>query len=96
MLRALLLTCHPTLAAPVAVQVPDIDKAKFLVPSDLTVGQFVYVIRKRLSLPSDRALFLFLGNVLPPTSQLMSEAYAQHADEDGFLYVRYSGESTFG
>jgi GABA(A) receptor-associated protein len=24
----------------------DIDKKKYLVPSDLTVGQFVYVIRK--------------------------------------------------
>jgi GABA(A) receptor-associated protein len=27
-----------------------IDKKKFLVPSDLTVGQFVYVIRKRIKL----------------------------------------------
>jgi len=25
---------------------PEIDKKKFLVPSDLTVGQFMYVIRK--------------------------------------------------
>ena len=77
--------------------VPDIDKAKFLVPSDLTVGQFVYVIRKRLSLSADKALFVFVGAALPPTSQLMREVYAQHADrEDGLLYVRYSGESTFG
>jgi hypothetical protein len=28
---------------------------------------------------------------------LMREVYAQHADAaDGFLYVSYSGESTFG
>ena len=27
-----------------------IDKKKFLVPHDLTVGQFVYVIRKRIKL----------------------------------------------
>jgi hypothetical protein len=28
---------------------------------------------------------------------LMREVYAQHADPaDGFLYVMYSGESTFG
>ena len=25
---------------------PDIDKKKFLVPTDLTIGQFMYVIRK--------------------------------------------------
>jgi GABA(A) receptor-associated protein len=29
--------------------VPDIDKKKYLVPSDLTVGQFVLVVRKVLS-----------------------------------------------
>lgn len=28
--------------------IPLIDKKKYLVPSDLTVGQFVYVIRKRI------------------------------------------------
>jgi GABA(A) receptor-associated protein len=30
--------------------IPTIDKKKFLVPSDLTIGQFVYVIRKRIKL----------------------------------------------
>ncbi len=76
--------------------IPEMDKNKFLVPSDLTVGQFVYVIRKRLQLSPEKALFVFVGNVLPPTSSLMREIYAQHKDADGFLYVRYSGESTFG
>ncbi len=76
--------------------VPDLDKNKFLTPSDLTVGQFVYVIRKRLSLPADKALFIFVNNVLPPTSQLMRELHGQQKDADGFLYVEYSGESTFG
>ena len=30
--------------------IPNIDKKKFLVPCDLTIGQFVYVIRKRIRL----------------------------------------------
>ena len=47
--------------------IPDIDKKKYLVPSDLTVGQFVYVIRKRIELPPEKAIFLFINNVLPPT-----------------------------
>lgn len=34
--------------------VMDIDKNKFLVPCDLTVGQFVYVIRKRMKCPQKR------------------------------------------
>ena len=37
--------------------IPEIDKKKYLVPSDLTVGQFQYVIRKRIKLDSQKALF---------------------------------------
>lgn len=27
---------------------------------------------------------------------LMSEVYDDHKDDDGFLYINYSGENTFG
>jgi GABA(A) receptor-associated protein len=40
---------------------------RYLVPADLTVGQFVYVIRKRIKLSSEKAIFIFVKNVLPPT-----------------------------
>jgi len=74
----------------------DIDKKKYLVPADLTVGQFVYVIRKRIKLSSEKAIFIFVKNVLPPTAAMMSSIYDEHKDEDGFLYFTYSGENTFG
>jgi len=76
--------------------IPDIDKKKYLVPADLSVGQFVYVIRKRIKLKPEKAIFIFVNNTLPPTASLMSQIYKEHKDEDGFLYVTYSGESTFG
>merc|ERR1712060_48503 len=76
--------------------IPDIDKKKYLVPADLTVGQFVYVIRKRIKLSPEKAIFIFVSNVLPPTAALMSSIYEEHKDEDGFLYIAYSGENTFG
>lgn len=76
--------------------VPMIDKKKFLVPSDLTIGQFIFVVRKRLSLPPEKALFLFCENSLPTTGTLMREIYATYASNDGFLYCTYSGESSFG
>lgn len=76
---------------------PLIDKSKFLVPGDLTLGQFSYVIRKRITLSPDRSLFLFMANQLPTTGSLMSELYWRFRDEeDGFLYVKYCGEATFG
>ncbi|XP_076916856.1 autophagy-related protein 8C-like [Bidens hawaiensis] len=76
--------------------VPDIDKKKYLVPADLTVGQFVYVVRKRIKLSAEKAIFNFVKNILPPTAAMMSAIYEENKDEDGFLYMTYSGENTFG
>lgn len=76
--------------------VPTLEKEKFLVPSDLTVAQFIYIIRKRLTMPSETALFLFVNGILPTTSTLMRELYGMYKDHDGFLYAQYSGENTFG
>ncbi|KAG5546530.1 hypothetical protein RHGRI_018647 [Rhododendron griersonianum] len=76
--------------------IPDIDKKKYLVPADLTVGQFVYVVRKRIKLSAEKAIFIFVKNILPPTAAMISAIYEEHKDEDGFLYMTYSGENTFG
>lgn len=76
--------------------IAEIDKRKYLVPSDLSVGQFVYVVRKRIKLDPEEAIFLFVNDVLPPTSALLGSIYDEHKDKDGFLYITYSGENTFG
>ena len=73
-----------------------IDKNKYLVPKSVSVGQFVYVIRSRLTLKPEEAIFLFVNNVLPPTAASMSSIYEEHCDADGYLYVTYSGENAFG
>ncbi len=75
---------------------PEIDKQKFLVQPELTMGQFIYIVRRRLALPPSKALFLFVNGALPTTSTLMSQIYAAYKAEDGFLYMTYTGESTFG
>jgi len=75
---------------------PPIDKKKFLVPKDITVGQFQYIIRRRIKLKPETALFFYINNILPPTSSLMSQIYDEHQNEDKFLYIIYNGENTFG
>jgi GABA(A) receptor-associated protein len=77
-------------------RVPEIDKKKYLVPSDLTVGQFIYIIRKRLKLSSDQAIFIFINEFIPPSNSLLSHMDELYRDKDGFMYITYSGESVFG
>ena len=79
-----------------AKNLPDLDKSKYLVPCDLTVGQFMFVLRKRIKLPAEQAIFLFVNNTIPSTSSIIDMLYDAYKDEDGFLYITYSGENTFG
>jgi hypothetical protein len=46
--------------------------------------------------PHTPVLLLPLPLLLSYTAALMSSVYEDHKDEDGFLYITYSGESTFG
>jgi len=71
-------------------------KKKYLVPSDLTVGQFYFLIRKRIHLRPEDALFFFVNNVIPPTSATMGNLYQEHHEEDFFLYIAYSDENVYG
>lgn len=76
--------------------IQEIDKRKYLVPSDISIAQFMWIIRQRIQLSPEKAIFLFVGKVLPQSSANISEIYEEHKDPDGFLYVCFSGENTFG
>jgi len=77
--------------------IPDLDKNKFLVSKDLTAGQFLYILRKRIKLDSTKAIFVFTEKgTLPVTHEPISILYENHKHEDGFLYMYYSSENTFG
>tara|TARA_B110000902_G_C13812190_1_gene400288 strand:- start:30 stop:377 length:348 start_codon:yes stop_codon:yes gene_type:complete len=74
----------------------DIDKKKYLVPKDMTIGQFVYVIRKRIKLDTSEALFVMIDNTLESSNRLLGQVYDDKANKDGFLYITYTSENTFG
>ncbi|OAY61985.1 autophagy-related protein 8i [Manihot esculenta] len=75
---------------------PELEKKKYLVPRDMSVGQFVHVLSSRLHLTPGKALFVFVRNTLPQTATLMDCVYESFKDKDGFLYMCYSSEKTFG
>ena len=80
----------PIICEPLRASSPAIDKNKYLVPRDLTIGQFIYVIRKRIKLPPEQAIYLFVGGNIPTTSDLIYTVYQNYKDADGFLYIHYS------
>jgi GABA(A) receptor-associated protein len=76
---------------------PALDKKKYLTP-DLSFSQFLYVIRKRIQLEPEKAMFMFVGEngEIPPTGAYMTKLYDQYMDLDGFLYFSIVGESVMG
>ena len=77
-------------------QFEEINKKKYLVPKDLPMHQFVFIIRKRIKLESSQTLFIMVNNSLVSSSELLGEIYEKYKDMDGFLYMKYSSENTFG
>ncbi|XP_069739187.1 LOW QUALITY PROTEIN: gamma-aminobutyric acid receptor-associated protein-like, partial [Phaenicophaeus curvirostris] len=77
-------------------RIGDLGQEKIPGALGLTVGQFYFLIRKRIHLRAEDALFFFVNNVIPPTSATMGQLYQEHHEEDFFLYIAYSDESVYG
>ena len=74
-----------------------IEKNKLLMNKDYTVGQVLCIIRSKLIINSDKAIFLLdESGQLPMTSQLLSDLYHERKNKDGCLYLSVSIETTFG
>jgi len=81
---------------------PNIDKIKFLVPHDLSVYKFSFILRKKLNLPSHQAFIMYHTDPYNSSkrflngSSLITEIYDNYKSPDGFLYLEYDSENTFG
>ena len=49
-----------------------------------------------IKLNAEHAMFLFINGLLVSNSETVGHIYHQHKDEDGFLYITYTSENTFG
>ena len=98
---AKLLARHPE-RLPVIVEIadisklPDLDKHKYLVPGETTMAQLLSILRTRMSITAETAIFMFINNQLPPATETVESLYKKHKSEDNFLYVFLQGENTFG
>jgi GABA(A) receptor-associated protein len=80
----------------ISSHVSDIPKSKFLIPDDLVVSQLMCIIRKYIELSSADSIYLFANDTLISPSESLSNTYSKYKDNDGFLYIFYTTENTFG
>jgi GABA(A) receptor-associated protein len=76
-----------------SASIPPLDKNKFIVSKYMTVGEFMVIFRRRLRISSEKAIFFFIHNTIPTSTQRLGEL---SRDSDGFLRIIYAGEATFG
>ena len=75
----------------------DIEKSKYLVKNDVTLNQFSLMIRKKLKIEKEQALFFLInGKKSLSGNDSMLSIYNKYKDEDGFLYVAYAAEEVWG
>lgn len=73
-----------------------IENKKYLVPINITFGQFVYIIRKNIKIQETSSIFVFTNNILIPSSMLIWEVYNKYKDPSGILFCTASLENAFG
>ena len=77
---------------------PEIKKNKFLFPKGISFAKVIVDLRKFIpNLKSSEAVFFFLENsVIPQNSILIDKIYELYKTDDGFLYIYFTSENTFG
>ena len=79
-------------------KLPSINKSKYLVPGDMTISQFQFIIRKQLDLNENYALYLLTNKGVSLVGNItIRQIYINYKDkQDDFLYLYYESELTWG
>ncbi len=73
-----------------------LPRKRYLLKPDMTVGQFMAVLRDRRVVKPCDGLFMMFGTVMPPVTASMNDMHSQHQDEAGMLVCTVCRERTFG
>jgi microtubule-associated protein 1 light chain len=75
-----------------------LTKSKFLVTNEITLAQFLIILRKKISdIKSTESIFLLIDNTMVPVTLTMASIYKEKRDNDtNMLFITVCKENTFG
>lgn len=75
-----------------------LTKSKFLVGGEITLAQFLSILRKKITnIKSTESIYLLINNTLMPITLTLSMIYKEKRDaETDMLYITICKENTFG
>jgi len=83
--------------------IKNLGEIKYLIQDYITVGQFIYILRKRIKLNEDEALYLYAVDsnskneyALNGNSDMITIYNEYKNKDDSILYLKYAGENVFG
>ena len=76
----------------------NLKQKKFLIPNELSVAQFMFTIRKRMTLSPTDAIFIYFNDKdMANHSEMLQTVYERYKNPiDKILYVTIATENTFG
>jgi GABA(A) receptor-associated protein len=74
---------------------PNLPRRKILVAKESSMGEFMFNLNALVT--HKQSFYLFInGNVLPTSTDKIISVYEKYRHADGFLYITYYSENTFG
>lgn len=75
-----------------------LTKFKFLVTNEITLAQFLCILRKKITnIKSTESIFILINNTLMPITLNLSSIYKEKKDKDtNMLFITICKENTFG
>ena len=74
---------RPFIVIPTDKNQPVIDKTKYLVPLEITISEFVHILKKRITIKHNDALFIFIKTendemIIPKLSERIIDIYEKY------------------
>jgi GABA(A) receptor-associated protein len=73
-----------------------IEKKKYLVSKQSTLGNFMYLLKSKININKNEGMIFIIEKKMPVLSDTIEEIYKLNSCSDEYLYITVLIENTFG